>query len=600
MNTRNRHHLATIAPVAWSLLVLVVLTTGIGAINLQAREIRITDQTPAGTSPDPIRTLPLPIVRYARELATWIKPDTPTTRRIDLYRNGAKGDPVAVTMGIPFPPGMLTDLHMVHIEDAQGHPVPALVEPVLRWHFPGGGIRAVRVQFHFAMKGNHAQLHFSIGVLPRSEPIKGWPYIDGLVEGPDGTRVPGVLATLSPQWMSASLIAGPQRPAVEPGPYDRYFARQFEWARALPVHKEAAWLFDRPTTLFQQYVRTGRKDYLEAAVESYRFYMQHIKREGTPGWPICGGGFNFGEKGKPCDSKYVYIEPIKLALALTGDSSEFDTALIKRMVGAWDTNGWNVPPEPYERPQQRFTEREAGLGLLAVVSAWEITGDKDYLQDVEQRLAWLYRHQTHNPDGLGDDGSWRNSWQVHEDEAYNPATDIRGTSPWMTENIIDGLWHAWLVTGDKRIPVMITDFGRYMEKYGWINPDRIARNNDWRFPCSGPDGQISWYWSSAHATFKQLATIESSDGWYSDAHNVEMTLPVAAALYFETDPAQQKALRRRMQRLASSYNLACAANASTPRRFNWNNRGVGVVQWLMHQDATGRSWAEEKTAAVKQ
>jgi hypothetical protein len=40
-----------------------------------------------------------------------------------------------------------------------------------------------------------------------------------------------------------------------------------------------------------------------------------------------------------------------------------------------------------------------------------------------------------------------------------------------------------------------------------------------------------------------------------------------------------------MQALVSSYNLACARNASTARRFNWNNRGTGVVQWLMRQRA---------------
>ncbi len=510
---------------------------------------------------------------------------------IELHRHGASGKNVAVTLGIPFPPGMLRDAASVHLIDEHGGAIPAAVVPTLYWHFLDGSIRAVRVQFHADLDGDRRTLHFSIG-LPDAPKAQGWPYADGLVVGPDGVRVPGVLATLNPQWMVASLIAGPQQASLSPGAYDRYVATQFQWAAKLPRDDGSAWLFDRPTTLYQAYVRTGREDYLAAAIESYRFYMSHLRRFGAPGWPLCGGGWSLG-KVNVCDPKYVYVEPILFALGLSGDDVDHDDALIERMVGAWDTGGWNFAAGPYDKPEQRFTEREAGLGLLATVSAYEITGDKAYLIRIDSRLGWLYQHQQHNPDGLGNDGSWRNSWQVHEGDSYNPATDVRGTSPWMTENIIDGLWHAWQVTGDQRIPTMITGFGRYMERHGWIDLDTIrSKQTDWRNPCSGSQGQISWYWSSAHASEKQLVTIQNSEGWYSDGHNVEMMLPVAAARYFETDPVQQKALDKRLAQLSSSYDTRCAAISDTPRRFNWNNRGVGVVQWLMHRSINDRAAAK--------
>jgi len=153
----------------------------------------------------------------------------------------------------------------------------------------------------------------------------------------------------------------------------------------------------------------------------------------------------------------------------------------------------------------------------------------------------------------------------------------------MSENIIDGLWHTWLVTGDKRIPVMITAFGRYLERYGWIDVNTIVQGHEWRNPCSGAQGQIAWYWSSSHAARKTLADIEDSDGWYSDAHNVELVMPVAAAYYFERDPVQSAALKHRLDALASSYNTECAQISETLRRFNWNNRGAGVAMWLMQQ-----------------
>lgn len=518
----------------------------------------------------------------AQATKTPVALNDPTRQRIELHRNGAAGTQVAVTVGIPFAPGMLRDARDVRIVDERGEEIPAHVEPTLNWHSPNGTIRAVRVQFRTTLEGKTRTVHFVTGT-PRQQDAAGWPYADGLVKGSDGVLVPGVLAGLSPQWMSASLIAGPQLPAAANEPYAAYVATQFKWAEPMPVDDSAAWLFDRPSTLFQQYVRTGRIDYLAAAVSSYRFYMSHLRRDSAPGWPKCGGGWHF-KKAEACDPKYVYIEPILLALGLTGDDSEHDATLIQRMVGAWDTGGWNVPAGPYSKPDMWFTEREAGLGLLALSSAYEITGSARYLNDVKRRVGWLLDHQRNNPDKLGDDGSWRSSWQKHEGDTYDAATDVRGSSPWMSENIIDGLWHGWLATGDTRIPPMITAFGRYLERYGWIDPKLLGNHeHDWRNPCSGPTGQISWYWSSALANSKQLTAIQDSEGWYSDAHNVELMLPVAVARYFETDPTQRRKLDDRMALLASSYNQACADNEKTARRFNWNNRGVGVVQWLVHE-----------------
>jgi hypothetical protein len=60
---------------------------------------------------------------------------------------------------------------------------------------------------------------------------------------------------------------------------------------------------------------------------------------------------------------------------------------------------------------------------------------------------------------------------------------------------------------------------------------------------------------------------------------------VAAAYYFEKDPAKAAALKKRFAALSSSYNESCASISDTLRRFNWNNRGAGVAQWLMKQPA---------------
>jgi len=511
------------------------------------------------------------------------------TQRIEVHRNGAAGDSVAVTLGIPFAPGQLTDAKHLRILDSSGREVAAHVEPVLSWHFKDRSIRAVRVQFHTRLLGDTATLSFALGAL-RGFDAPGWPIADELVDGGEGVRVPGALATLSPAWLCASLIAGPQQPMRPYDAYDDYVATQFEWAQKLPAEDSTAWLFDRTSTLYKLYVRSGRVEHLRAAVASYRFYMSHLHRDG-PAFHIglhprsgCLGGWQFG-KVNPCDAKYIYVEPTLLALALSGDDSQHDATLVGWMIGVWDSR--NGLAGAYEQPDQLFTERHIGLGLIQVVSAYELTGDAYYRSDIEQRIERLFEHQQGDPkthlliDGKERDGSWRHSWQRHEGDTYEAATDVRGASPWMSENIVDGLWHAWLVTADPRIPTMLTSFGRYLERYGWIDTSVwVKPDRDWRHPCSGTDGQIAWYWSSASATPEQLAKIQDSEGWYSDFHTVELGLAVALARYFETDPEQRAALDRRLQRIAHSYAPACAKIASTARRFNWNNRGAGVVQWL--------------------
>lgn len=503
-------------------------------------------------------------------------------QRIELHRNAGDDGAVLVSVGIPFPPGMLRDTRLLRIIDASGKEVPAAVQPTLRWFAKDGSIRAVRAQFRAQLHGKLQTFYFALGQ-PRRWNLAGWPYRTGLVDGEQGLKVPAVLATLRPEWLCASLIAGPQVPAAPDEAQAGYVSAQFEWARKLPVADSTAWLFDRPSTLYKAYIRTGRFDYLQAAELSYRFYMKYIRRDGLSMSPTCAGGWTYNDK--PCDVKYVYVEPILLALALTGDDIDNDADLVGRMMSLWKIGGWSGEVEPYTAPSQYFTERLAGLGLLETVSAYELTGEARYKVRIDQQIGWLRDHQQHNPDGLGNDGSWRSSWNLHENDDWQPATDVRGSSPWMSENIIDGLWHAWLVTGDRRIPPMITGFGRYLEQYGWISPKLLVHPHDWRNPCSGAAGLIAWYWSSAHADTKTLIRIQESEGWYSDSHNVELALPIAAARYFERDPKQQTALKRRLDELASSYNNTCAELSDTLRRFNWNNRGSGVVQWFTRQPA---------------
>ncbi|MGB0134673.1 hypothetical protein, partial [Dokdonella sp.] len=379
--------------------------------------------------------------------------------RIVLHAQEHASGEIAVTFGIPFAPGQLADAEQLRILDEDGKEVPAHVDVTLRWHSRDDSIRAVRVQLRTTMKSATRQLRFTTHAR-RTENVDGWPYPEGLIDAANHLRMPAVLATLDAKWLSQSLLAGPQVPLSAGNAYDTYLKTQYGWAAPLPASDSTAWLFDRPSTLFKLYIRSGDVSHLRSAVESYRFYMSHLKRSGE-----CAGGWEFG-RAKACDAKYVYVEPALLAVGLTGDDSLYTPDLIKQMMTLWDKGGWSGIGGAYRSPEQNFTERHIGLGLIETVSAFELTGDPADRKRIDDRLGWLSEHQDNNPDLLGKDGSWRHSWQRHEGETHDAGTDVRGASPWMSENIIDGLWHAWLVTADPRIPGMITSFGRYLEEHG--------------------------------------------------------------------------------------------------------------------------------------
>ena len=90
-------------------------------------------------------TIPLPA-----EALSSIVPE----QRIVLHRNAGTDSTVRVSVGIPFPPGMLRDTRLLRILDARGEEVPAAVQVTLKWHAKDGSVRAVRAQFQTQLSHN--------------------------------------------------------------------------------------------------------------------------------------------------------------------------------------------------------------------------------------------------------------------------------------------------------------------------------------------------------------------------------------------------------------------------------------------------------------
>src|SRR3546814_319177 len=254
------------------------------------------------------------------------RPSLPRT--ITLTPNAEVGDRELVSLGIPFAPGELTDAALVRIVDGNGVEVPAFVKPTLRWHWLDDSIRAVKVQFFADPRQGYG---FRTDQ-PRTESIGEEPYDRGTRPGKMDAPVPRVIATLDPQWLVHSRIAGHQLAYDGERAYDRYVDRQWQWARDVPYAGNHGFLFDRPSVIGFQYVRNGRPEFFAEFYNSATFYLSHIKTEGRGGgWPDCTGGWEF-DGVNACDAKYSYVTPQLLLVALAGDDTRLDDATVRHMV----------------------------------------------------------------------------------------------------------------------------------------------------------------------------------------------------------------------------------------------------------------------------
>ncbi len=484
------------------------------------------------------------------------------------------GDRELVTLGIPFPPGIISDSRRIRILDANGNEVPAFVKQTLAWHWLDGSVRAVKVQFHADPKRAY---RFAIDQ-PRTQTMEEVPYEQGTRPGKMDAPVPRVLATLDPAWLVESRITGMQLPHDGKRAYDRYVDRQWQWARDTPYAGSHGFLFDRASVIGMQYVRSGRPDEFAEFYNSATFYLSKIKRGGNGGgWPDCTGGWEF-DGVNACDPKYSYVTPHLLLVALAGDDTRLDAATIKHMADNQVKGGWSGPLGPYTGGNQSWTERHTGLALEHLVSNFELTGSAATRKHIDDVIGWLHAHQQSPPAPDPVTGAWTHSWQAHEGGSYDAATDVRGGSPWMGANLVGGLWRAWQVTQDERIPVMLRDFGRYIEQHGFA-PDSF--DGKWQSACN-TGGTIGWYFSSGIAPLEKVVAIQESEGWGSDSHNPELLMVIAAARRFETDPEWRSRFDKRAERLSKYLNDRCAAVSHTARAFNWQNRNPEFL-WLLEQ-----------------
>jgi hypothetical protein len=290
------------------------------------------------------------------------------------------------------------------------------------------------------------------------------------------------------------------------------------------------WLFDRTTCWYKMYFRTGEQKFLEAAYRAAHFVRRHTKMDGRD-----AGVFTL----KGVDLKYVYPRAMHLHYLLTGDERARETGLT---MAKFCLNNW----DPVYRTGRTFwTPRHQGYGFLGVLHGWELTGDPAYWEKIREYADAIYEHQRQPPDGRPADGSLRQNWGNY---ASSEAGFKGGTSAWMMAILLDPIFHYWMLTGDARVPGIVTAWCDFLDRQGII-----------------PDGTAAYYVINSFAP----GTDEPPGRLGSDMqlHNTEMAYMFAMGLYFSSDPARRTAYRRRFDTL---FPLAIQRDMNrTVRSYNW-------------------------------
>jgi hypothetical protein len=479
-------------------------------------------------------------------------------RRVDvrIVPNARRLGVETVNIGLPLPPGLVSNPLQISVDDADDQEIDAAVRPLEVWRSGTQSLRAVQVQCDVDLsKGVERRIRVRIGDQRRRDRPSFVPVEATLVQA-DGLRGPRVLPVLPADWLCESRLAGPQTPASRSSRYSLYdrvveasFARSLDYVASTDA---THWLFDRTSSWYKAYIRTGDTKYLLAGYRAAHFVRSQTVADG----PKAG---TFRLRGQ--DLKYVYPRAMHLHYLLTGDPRALETGklMAKYCLDHWDPRyrpGQPSGPNDDSGEHGHWTPRHQGIAMSGVLHGWEMTGDRVYWDKSREYVAACDELQNHPPDGRAPDGSWRINWA-----AYDPleAKFEAGASAWMSAMLCDSLFHHWTVDKDVRIPTMIEAWCDFLDTHGLV-----------------PDGSKAYYVIDCFAKPGEAGGIVDDD---MDQHNAELCHTFALGSFFTTAAAKKARFGSRIDRLLQEWSKTDLN--SPPRAYNWSLQASGQMIYLL-------------------
>lgn len=367
--------------------------------------------------------------RIAWLLLAWLGLCTPAQAQsltVPVVRlGGAAQSPALVSTGVPFGPGQLRSEGDVAIL-VEGQEVPIATAVLARWP-QDQSVRSVLVQFRLPIPDEARLVTLRWGMARVTEPIAAVPV---------RWEIPEAWLALPAEWLCASQVVGEQVPLYRHAfpAYDERLMNAYGSRRDDPRRDDIRedGYYSTPFVFYQLYVRSGDPEVLLAARREALHYREHeVLREG----PHRGRHKTYPE------TRYLYVEALAADYLLTGDErSKAVAGFMAEYLKA------QFPPRKafYPKGARTFwTEREAAFPLLGMVTYYEISGERRYLDAAAQIVENLRKTQQQWPGRGG---------FIHNLSAHDPTERARkdeyGGSPFMTGLLLEGLIEYHRMTGD--------------------------------------------------------------------------------------------------------------------------------------------------------
>ncbi|MES2623976.1 MAG: hypothetical protein V4628_01735 [Pseudomonadota bacterium] len=400
---------------------------------------------------------------YATPLDTGLIAITPNTLNTTVIPTSNE----LVTIGVPLSGCVLTDLTKFRLLDENHQEVPIFIKHTLLWQASRSpcltfSARAVKVQFVYDATRGVRTYTWDLAGRNTALDLPESPISEVVTDNPlkDGRHEPRVFGINDPEYLAKSGIvpptAGVTRDVFDTGYLPTIWedtSRTFNYTTSGVTD----WIYDRVSTNYRQAIRRGELEYYREAYLSHEWFISKMEVTGnnTSVANYCLGGFSFqkkahtyGDGGGGCDTKYIYLQPYKLHLALTGDDSwqpaengiPSASGRMNTRNQAWITSAHllvsgdvrggvvaNMPAipaagfsKPYNALNIRFTERDLGFGLQAVLNACELSLDTVVCSWADTIVDNIREMQVANPDGIQHYGYLSHSLRMHEDENFLP------------------------------------------------------------------------------------------------------------------------------------------------------------------------------------
>ncbi|MFW5966432.1 MAG: hypothetical protein ACOCV2_02885 [Persicimonas sp.] len=437
----------------------------------------------------------------------------------------ADGDEYEVVFAVPFPRGWLDDPDTISLHRDQEE-LAIASERLQNWPALDGdgdpSVRSVRISLRIALTDDQPEtLELRWGGPREAEleepiaPTDTWIPIDESQVHPDEyttTEIyePQVYATLPATWFAVGEVRSPTRPlddwsesqwfdtallgyshtmvndvpdAVQQDDLVKYEPDRWDDPGSADT---GSWLFDRASTLWGVYLRTGEVKWLRHAHRATQFYARNIERDNDDNPDDSAnrnirGQFRLKDVNY-ADHKYSYGLPLLIDRLVVGAETNgpADAEDAVRAVSDiiqdnyWEENFGPVGAyDPDKGSNFTWTERHHAYAFAAHLTAWEYTEEETYRDKLEAYIEQMLDHIDQPPGGYTSADCLIHDFKHHEWDRFS--SDAVGIcSPWMTALLAEPLWRYYRLTEDDRALELLAAFATSVAEHGTYIAQDVA------------------------------------------------------------------------------------------------------------------------------